>query len=308
MIQSVLKKFENLPARIHRKLRRKGGIVVNFHHVGESNAFVEQLGITISPDEFERRIKFLKTKFEIVSFSAFCRDPYNRRLAAITFDDGYRSFLTTALPILQRLGCPAKVFLNSQQVLGELSWLNKLSAIVGTLSEIERNEFYRKALPDASDQRPLEMWHFRNEFSFPETRDAIDSQYQRLFEGEFAADLYLSVDDIKSMAEHKLIEWGSHTVNHFPLHRLSSEEQQRQIVAGHFDLREKLGNLLQGFALPFGGSVLRTSKLSEMVEKVDQYFVTATNERVFKNRVGNLIEIQRVKGDGPFEQLRKITG
>jgi peptidoglycan/xylan/chitin deacetylase (PgdA/CDA1 family) len=44
------------------------------------------------------------------TFTAAVTDPPARRTLAITFDDGYRSVLDVAFPLLQRLGLPATVF------------------------------------------------------------------------------------------------------------------------------------------------------------------------------------------------------
>jgi peptidoglycan/xylan/chitin deacetylase (PgdA/CDA1 family) len=48
--------------------------------------------------------------------------PAAERLVAITFDDGFQNVLTTGLPILQRRGFPATVFLVTAYCGGDNSW------------------------------------------------------------------------------------------------------------------------------------------------------------------------------------------
>ena len=98
---------------------------------------------------------------------------------------------------------------------------------------------------------------------------------------------------------------GSHTSNHYPLHRLDAESQRIEILGGHESLRKLIGPALRGFALPFGGSNVRTTDIAAMVSQIDDVLVTATNERIFKSQIGNLIEIQRIKGDCQFDQFKR---
>ncbi len=68
-----------------------------------------------SVDCFEANLRFLKRNTNVVSLDDF----YSGRLSsekinvAITFDDGYRSWVTDALPILNKLGLPATFFVSS---------------------------------------------------------------------------------------------------------------------------------------------------------------------------------------------------
>jgi peptidoglycan/xylan/chitin deacetylase (PgdA/CDA1 family) len=84
--------------------------VLLYHSISDSQDF-----FAVSPAMFERQMQHLKKRFDVVPLSrAFAHaagERVERDSAAITFDDGYRDFLTDALPVLKRHGIPATVFI-----------------------------------------------------------------------------------------------------------------------------------------------------------------------------------------------------
>src|SRR5262245_7728440 len=64
---------------------------------------------------FERQLRLLKRHFEVVPLAALLETLESptaplRRKVAITFDDGLRSNVEVAYPVLERLGVPATFF------------------------------------------------------------------------------------------------------------------------------------------------------------------------------------------------------
>jgi peptidoglycan/xylan/chitin deacetylase (PgdA/CDA1 family) len=66
--------------------------------------------IDISPERFERQLRWLSRWRRVVPLDETLRVRPKRRLAAITFDDGYRDNLTVALPLLERFQLPMTLF------------------------------------------------------------------------------------------------------------------------------------------------------------------------------------------------------
>lgn len=66
-------------------------------------------------NSFERNLNFLKSKTNVVSFDNFMagRLSYTKVNVVITFDDGFKSWITHAVPILQRFGLPATFFISA---------------------------------------------------------------------------------------------------------------------------------------------------------------------------------------------------
>ena len=91
--------------------RRRGPatdvLVLCYHGVSES--WPSDLAVT--PGQFERQLAGLRDAgYEGATFTQAVHDPPSDRTVAVTFDDGFRSVLTKAAPILDRLALPATVF------------------------------------------------------------------------------------------------------------------------------------------------------------------------------------------------------
>ncbi len=81
--------------------------------------------LAVTPDELERQLRLLLRRgYRGTTFERAATAPPAARTLAVTFDDGYRSVLTRALPVLARLGLPATVFVPTNFVGSErpMSW------------------------------------------------------------------------------------------------------------------------------------------------------------------------------------------
>ena len=96
-------------------------LVLSYHAVSES----WPAALSVTPARFESQMRSLVTSGYVGStFSEAVSRPRAGKTVAITFDDGYRSVLTLALPILRRLGLPATVFVPTDFVGSDepMSW------------------------------------------------------------------------------------------------------------------------------------------------------------------------------------------
>lgn len=84
--------------------------VLLYHSISPAGDF-----FAVSPEEFSRQIRYLAQTFDVVplarAFAHAAGEEVSRDSVAITFDDGYCDFLTTALPILKQNGVSATVFI-----------------------------------------------------------------------------------------------------------------------------------------------------------------------------------------------------
>jgi peptidoglycan/xylan/chitin deacetylase (PgdA/CDA1 family) len=67
--------------------------------------------LAVSPERLERQLAMLVRRgYRGATFEQAVTAPPFARTLAVTFDDGYRSVLTRALPVLERLGLPGSVY------------------------------------------------------------------------------------------------------------------------------------------------------------------------------------------------------
>jgi peptidoglycan/xylan/chitin deacetylase (PgdA/CDA1 family) len=81
--------------------------------------------LAVTPDQMARQLRFLVGRgYRGATFEQAVTSPPAPRTLAVTFDDGYRSVLTHALPILERLRLPGTVFVPTDFVArdGPMSW------------------------------------------------------------------------------------------------------------------------------------------------------------------------------------------
>jgi peptidoglycan/xylan/chitin deacetylase (PgdA/CDA1 family) len=73
--------------------------------------------IAVTPDRFEQQLRLLVGRgYRGATFTAAVTEPPHRKTLAVTFDDGVRSVLDRARPVLFELGLPATVFVPTDYV------------------------------------------------------------------------------------------------------------------------------------------------------------------------------------------------
>jgi peptidoglycan/xylan/chitin deacetylase (PgdA/CDA1 family) len=146
----------------------------------------------------------------------------------VTFDDGYRSVYTLALPVLRRHGVPATVFVCSGAIeRRSLFWFDA-AARAGGLPEVER----LKGLPYAAWQQEVARLDLR-----PGDGDPLAP---------------MAVDELRALAAAPGIEIGGHTATHPILARAGRAEQRREIGDDKRRLEEWLQAPVTAFAYPNG--------------------------------------------------------
>lgn len=219
-------------------------------------------GITMSAQEFEEQIKFCRQYFQCLSLpqaiTNLTTGKLPRRSVIITFDDGYRDNLLTALPILEKYQVPATIFI-APGLIDDPSrmWWIEQEQIICAVASLSYN---------LGGQRITRMSRTREEKLALLVELAIVSKL--LSTTELAAlmadlreqsgvratfsDLMLSWEELKKIALHPLITVGAHTINHLVLTSLSDQEARAEIVESKKKLEDILGIPVPIFAYPFG--------------------------------------------------------
>jgi peptidoglycan/xylan/chitin deacetylase (PgdA/CDA1 family) len=102
-------------------MSRQRVVVLCYHAVSEE--WPAQMAVT--PARFEQQLRSLVDRgYEGATFTEAVLSPPHRRTLAVTFDDGFRSVLELAFPVLDRLGLPATLFVPTDLVGSDrpMSW------------------------------------------------------------------------------------------------------------------------------------------------------------------------------------------
>lgn len=101
-----------------RLLKRKSCRILMYHSIENSDLSEDKMGLAVPPETFYIHMKYLKeNKFYVIGLLELVSKIANRQLIpkksiVITFDDGFRSILMKALPILKKLSFTATLFIN----------------------------------------------------------------------------------------------------------------------------------------------------------------------------------------------------
>jgi peptidoglycan/xylan/chitin deacetylase (PgdA/CDA1 family) len=103
-------------------------IVLMYHNIGIPPKEGKLRSLYVTPHMFRFQMWYLKTAgFKVVSLEdilAYISGEYiaDKKLVALTFDDGYQDFYDNAYPVLKMYGFPATVFLVSDLIGKENLW------------------------------------------------------------------------------------------------------------------------------------------------------------------------------------------
>ena len=249
-------------------------LVVGYHRIVEdfeADAKVEMPSMLTSLAMFEQHLECLATHFRFMSLDEIGRrlldeQPFDEPVAAITFDDGYRDVYEMALPVLERKGIPAAMFV--------------VTDLIGRPAGQIHDKLYHlvaKAYRSWDDPR-ARLAHLLAELGLPAdhfTRRSVtatpmlavsallpglpQSDIRRLMTGlELCVGngfhnipLAVSWDMLADMRRRGFII-GSHTRSHVSLPIESPERAVVEIEQSKADLESRLGERVDHFAYPGG--------------------------------------------------------
>lgn len=98
--------------------------IAMYHSVGDRTD--DPYRITVTPERLDRQLHWLRRRglrgVSVAELLAARAAGGGRDLVGLTFDDGYADFLDNALPLLERWGCTATLFVLPGRLGGDNAW------------------------------------------------------------------------------------------------------------------------------------------------------------------------------------------
>jgi peptidoglycan/xylan/chitin deacetylase (PgdA/CDA1 family) len=260
-----------LPGRkaVSRSLRwvrsrlRRGVLVLGYHRISDG---ADPFDIAVPARHFAEHLDVIAKIAHPMrlpdGIRAVTEDRVPRRAVVLTFDDGYHDTFTSALPLLERRGIPATVFVTTGYP-GSEFWWDELARIADTIGPARLERELRGRWTHASrsatavDSRAVTL-SIADELRVLPTseREAAMNVIRGWAEprpnrcnGVHRA---LTAREIQCLASSPCIELGAHTVHHPILTNLSPEEQLREISQSRISLQTITGADVESFSYPHG--------------------------------------------------------
>ncbi len=245
---------------------------------------------TVGPNIFEHQVRLLKRRFTIIDFDDLQnlneRNDQKKDFLILTFDDGYKDNYRYAFPVLKKYNVPATIFVTTGLVgTNDMLWFDKLAWILHT-TPLEDEAYFstcRKYAghPVGGEKKRLRR-HVRTVNGITRNigrrmREKADAEKETLLNrmaDDFKLESWptaanrpmLSWQEIKEMSEYG-ISFGSHTVHHPILSRLSRSQANAEIVESKIMLESITDKPVQTFAYPYGKKKDYNGREVEMVRQ-----------------------------------------
>ena len=267
---------------------RGAGAILMYHRVLPKDKIDQDydLGLAVTKSDFENQIKFLKSKYNIVSMDEFIDKLESRKknefFITITFDDGYKDNLTYAFPVLKENNVPATIYVTTR-FLSENVWIwwyelkktidektslsfrYKNKKIFFELSNIKQKnntfKYLRKFFLNIRIEEQLKLLEIISQ-------NKIRQNYSRLF---------LNSNDIRLLNNDPLITIGSHSHNHSNLKILKMDEAISEIKNSIEILEKIINKKIKHFAYPYGGKNEANSREYEITKNLKLNSAVTTN-------------------------------
>ena len=216
----------------------------------------------VTAESFRAQMALLKARYQVIPLrelvERLARGEPGERLAAVTFDDGWRTTRTLAAPILRELELPATVFLATGLCGTDARglWTQRLAASLAAAVQ-NRIRLWDVELPaDTPARRATAIRTIADilkKMPAREREERLREVFARYGTGpELGDDMtFMSWDEVRELDDFG-VECGAHTVDHEILSSLPDEEAADQILRSRARIEDVTGLPCRLFAYPNG--------------------------------------------------------
>jgi len=276
MMMRTLRKVKH---RARRLIERERPIILMYHRVAQLTHDPWQ--IAVSPDRFAAQIEALVQLRNVVPLrwlaAQMAQGCVPKKVAVVTFDDGYVDLLAQAKPVLERYGCPATAFLVTGVIGNTHSfWWDELSRVVfgtpllpteleieiaGRLHGWRTDDGLAASQSDADDGRTVTreqlhyaLWRLMRPLE-PEPRWELVMRLCTWAGIEIEANSAhrpLTEEEVRRLASPSFIDIGAHSVTHPVLPLLDEPGKRAEVESSRAACEELTGEPVDTFAYPYG--------------------------------------------------------
>jgi peptidoglycan/xylan/chitin deacetylase (PgdA/CDA1 family) len=278
-------------------LRRSGGLsavlsararlrlpvlsILTYHHVCDPGADYrfDPETADVTPAQFRRHMELVKRHFSVIDIDEMLGALDGKKLppnpCLITFDDGYRSNLDVALPILSELGLKAVFFIATSFVSERrLYWWDRVAYIVASSTRASMQLTYPRAatidLRDQAAARAALVKVIKDEAGLDleryllEAATAAGVTWSRDLERKLADELIMTWDEVRRMRDAGM-DIESHSRHHRVLQTLDAAGLHDDLAGAREDLAREMGQPSRVIAYPVGRTIAPFPKVREAV-------------------------------------------
>jgi peptidoglycan/xylan/chitin deacetylase (PgdA/CDA1 family) len=265
------------------------------------------------PDEFharpfEAQMSWIADYFRVLplpdAVRTLTQGALPARAAAITFDDGYANNLEVALPILQRHGLTATVFIAVDAVERGIMWNDLvIEALRRAPAQLDLSRFGigQLSLPDAA-ARAAAVDRVLNQLKYvplAERWQRADELFREVA-GAAPPRLMMTPAGVRQLADAG-IDVGAHTVNHPILKGLTDDEARREIVGSAQWVADVTGRAPRSFAYPNGRPGVDYDARHAAMTREAGFELAVTTQWGYATRASGTYELPRI---APWDRTR----
>ncbi|MDN3652423.1 polysaccharide deacetylase family protein [Thalassotalea ponticola] len=244
-----------------------GVYVFNLHRIGDRNASPFDRNIfSCGIEQFETFLQLLKANFTVIDLAALHeklerKQVINKRLAVITFDDGYKDCVEFAAPLLQRYGLPAAFFVTTDFIASKrIPWWDEMAFLlrqsVGSSYDCICNNKtinLNQSVIEKQITQVLYACKRDKTHTIEQILNSMRTQFPQASKalGNYSAELFMNWQDIKQLISMGM-EIGSHAKTHNILARMTGEQQLQELTLSKQILERRLNRSISYLAYPVG--------------------------------------------------------
>ncbi len=271
-------------------------LVLLYHRV--ANDPIDSQLLAVSPENFEAHLKELAENYTVLPLHQLLEEASKGQLQpdtlAITFDDGYLDNLTNAVPLLEKYGLHATIFVVSGMVGSQSEfWWDALERIFltghplpGLLSIRDSKGILEWSLTTVRDRLKAydELCGMLRVLTSANIDEIVNQLLTWAGLTRIGRTTHRVVDtqQLKLLASSASVEIGSHSITHTRLNSLSPQQQQYEIAESKQQLESIIKKPVRLFSYPYGG-------LGDITKETGRILAQTGYDAGISNVQGNLV-------------------